>query len=107
MAGDGKSVRLPLPGVEVGLLEGADNTLPLPGAPTEKLKIIDERRDQKSLSLTLEAPGSTSQSLVVRQNDPRLHVSADGGTLSEKNTRLEIKFPAGPGYQQQKITLRW
>ena len=107
IAHDGRSVRLPLPGVEVGLAEGADTTLPLPGAPTEMLKVLAEHRGQRTLSLTLEAQGGSTQSLVVRRTDARLHVSVEGGTLSDDNSRLAIAFPPGPGYQRQVVTLRW
>lgn len=107
VAKDGRSLRIPLPAVEVGLTDGAATTLPLPGEPTEKLKVLAERRDRRTLTLTLEAQGASTQSVSVRFNDSRLHVSVEGGTLLDDNSRLEIKFPAGSGYQQQKVTLRW
>ncbi len=107
VAKDGSSLRIPLPGIEVGMNQAADSTLPLPGAQTRKLKVLTEKRDTRSLTMQLEAEGGSTQSFIVRRNDEKLRPAVEGGRLVEADSMLIVKFPAGPGYQQQTVTLRW
>ena len=98
-------IDIPLPAVEVGVNADAANTLPLPGSPTEGLKVLGEVRSATTLILTLEAPAGSTQHMIVRRNDSRARVSAESATLAED--QLKIDFPPGNGYQQKKVTLRW
>jgi hypothetical protein len=107
VANGGREVDVPLPGIEVGVTYGAENALPLPGAPTQEMKILSEERWPRQLVLTLEAQGGTTQKLFVRNNEERLHpvVHAQGGTLH--GSSLEIHFPTGVGYQKTTVMLQW
>ncbi len=98
-------VRIPLPPFEVGWEAGADSMLPLPGSPTEGLKVLTEQHSAGSLVLSLEAKAGTRQTLMVRRNDAKAQLSVDNATLD--NDRLTVDFPAGNGYQQKTVTLHW
>ena len=107
IGGDGQSVRIPLPAIEVGLMQGADNALPLPGALTEKLKVLSEDRGPRSLTLQLEAQGGSTQDLLVRQNNKKIRLQVDGASLGPNGNSLVVAFPTGAGYQRQTVVLRW
>jgi hypothetical protein len=104
---EGKELRIPLPTVQVGLLYGADDALPLPGALTQGIKVLEEQQGQRSLTLALEAPGGSTQIMVLQANDPHLHLDVTGASLRLDATRLVVKFPTGEGYQKQTVVLRW
>ena len=106
-------LRIPLPEVEVGIPTG----LPLPGASTSQLKVLNESRTAKSMTLQLEAQAGSTYDLPLRLNrgagnatasDPRL----EGGTLLPAATgsalrTVHIVFPSGEGYQQATVRLTW
>ncbi len=104
----GLELRVPLPMVEVGLDYGADGALPLPGARTAMMKVLEEKREAHGLTLLLEAQGGSTQSLAVRVNG-KVHVtvdgSGDGGTMADG--KLQVRFPEGSGYKRQQVSLRW
>lgn len=102
---DGRELRVPLPQVEIGLRSGADDTLPTPGSPTQEIKVLDEHQESRSLTLKLEAQGSSTQKLFLRRNAPSLHVTADGATIDGDS--VQTKFPEGTGYQSRTVILRW
>ena len=84
---------------------GASGALPLPGASTAGMKVLEEQRQPRQLTLTLEAQGGSTQTLFVRNNDNKARISVDGATIGESS--LIVKFPSGSGYQKQTVTLRW
>ncbi len=94
-----RELKLPLPAVEVELPEG----LPLPGSETAGLKVISERRTPSGMEVEFEAPGSAVYRLAVRLNKP--HVSVKGGELT--GDHLNIRMPAGQGYQHLLVTFAW
>lgn len=107
---DGRELHLPLAAVEVGLDFTADNALPLPGAAPAEMNVLSQVASAHQLTLTLEAQGGSSQTLYTRTNRPKLHLDADGGTLSgaeDAAQTLTIAFPAGTGYQKKVVTLHW
>jgi hypothetical protein len=102
-------LRIPLPGVEVGI----PHDLPLPGSRTTQLKVLSQTTDAHSLTLALEAQGSSTYNLPLRVNGVRSAVRVDGGSLtqgaagrSELNS-LRVVFPAAVGYQQQTVRVTW
>ena len=117
------SLLLPLPPVEVGIAHG----LPLPGARTQQMKVLEQSGDAHSLRLRLEAPAGSVQRLMVRRNAAGLRLRAEGAELagnaaedqsgmktqaSENKPKAEretvvVRFPQGDGYQEQAVTLRW
>ena len=101
----GRELHLPLPPVEVGLPYNAEEALPLPGASTGSMKVLDEQRQSRQLTLTVEAQGGTTQKLFLRTNDHALHVTAEGASIRESS--LLMKFPQGDGYQQLTCILHW
>ena len=101
----GTEVDVPLPPVEVGLTYSANDALPVPGASTEAMKVLDEQSQPHQLTLTLEAQGGTTQELFLRSNNHALHITAEGATI--RGSSLLIKFPKGDGYQQLTCTLHW
>ncbi|WP_213806042.1 glycogen debranching protein [Granulicella sp. dw_53] len=95
---------LPLPPVEVS----TESSPATEGASTSNLKVIDVQRSDRTLILTLEAPGGTTQHLQVRKNDTKIQLlPPEGGTL--EGNRVSVAFSATPGAQYQKTTvkLRW
>ena len=104
----GMAIAFPLPAVEVAIPHG----LPLPGATTAQMKVLGQTEAAHSLTLNLEAEAGTGVTLKVRRNAAKLKVTADGGTLTPGEEAsgldgLEVKFPAGSGYVQKTVVLRW
>lgn len=101
-AGTGADVlRISLPAVEVSIGHG----LPLPGARTAQMKVLDETTDAHSLRLELEGLGGSESLLQVRRNNSAARVKSEGANL--QGDVLHVHFPAGSGYVQQTVTLRW
>ncbi len=95
---------LPLPAVEVGL----ENPPPMEGERTSALKVISQQRSEHELTLTLAAPGGTTQHLFVRQNAPVKLRPLTGATLT--GDQLSVVFKATPGaprYEQATVKLQW
>jgi hypothetical protein len=85
---------------------GADAALPLPGARTAMMKVLRQEAGPRSLTLLLEAQGGSTQTLFLRQRERRARLSVEGGTVTPEG-KLEIRFPAGGGYTQKRVALRW
>ena len=110
----GDEIRIPLPAVEVGI----DEALPIPGAATSQIKVLDQQAMPRSLTLLLSAPAGTTQELYLRINDPKLRsksiaLHTEGvSTLDQAAAiqKLQIIFgsgePAG-GYVEKKVRLSW
>ena len=122
-------LKIKLPAVEVGI----PSALPLPGAATAQLKVLKETPSARSLSLVLEAQGGSSYDLPLRLNSTEsAKVSVEGGGLitgiltdsiprlsewwskggssaagNETLQGLHVEFPAGAGYQKQRVRLSW
>jgi glycogen debranching enzyme len=109
LAGEKDSeLRIPLPPVEVGI----PHTLPLPGAETQQLKVLNQKEDARSLTLELEAQGGSTYDLPLRLNGLRSTVHAEGATVSLPAShtglgKLQVAFPMGAGYQKQTIRITW
>lgn len=106
VAADGSSIAFMLPAVEVS----APHELPLPGARTAQMKVLAETVEGRSLRLDLEGEAGSSAMLKVRVNAPRVSVRAEGATLSVAGdglSSLVVSFPAGVGYREKTVTLRW
>ena len=93
------SMTIQLPPVELS----SPVNMPLQGAITSALKVVDEQRDGTSATFILSAPANTVASLPVRLHKP--HVSVDGGILNGKTLRVE--FPSGTGYQERTVRFTW
>jgi hypothetical protein len=93
--------QVPLPLVEVE----ATAERPGPGSGSREMKIIDEQYSARQLSLEVEAPAETTQSLSLRLNWPRRKISVTGA--SRDGDMLRISFPPGAGYTTQKIRIFW
>ena len=93
----GNTLHIPAPPVEVSIPAG----LPMPGAQTEQMKVLDEQRTPHSLTLTLSAPGSSTQTFSLRENTPRLHL-----TIDHWHRRLRARRPApchGPVPRRNRV----
>ena len=129
-------LRVPLAGAELAI----PSELPLPGAETSQLKVLEQHADAHSAMWVLEARGGAEFTLPLRLNGVR-NAHAEGATLleqapAEKHAPLEgnallapenaeearevrggtaesalhalkVLFPAGTGYTQQTVTVRW
>ena len=107
---DGRELRLPLPAVEVGMDLTADTALPLPGAAPAEMNVLDQAATAHQLTLTLEAQGGSTQTLFIRTNLPKIHLTVDGGRLSDAEDALKtlaIPMQAGAGYQKKVVTVHW
>jgi glycogen debranching enzyme len=110
-AGDGASIAFALPPVEVAVPHG----LPLPGARTHQMKVLAETAEAHSLKLELEAGQGAVVHLKIRQNAPKLNIRAEGATIVPEDQSsgkgelysMIVSFPAGSGYQQKTVILRW
>jgi hypothetical protein len=100
-SGDGATLHLPLPAVEVAISHG----LPLPGARTAQMKVLSESHEPNSLRLELEAMGGTESILTLRRNDPKASVKVEGAKLDAD--KLHVIFVPGSGYVTQVVTIRW
>jgi glycogen debranching enzyme len=100
------ALEIPMPAVEVGMDYGADAALPLPGARTAMMKVLRQEAGPRSLTLLLEAQGASTQTLFLRQRDRRARLSVEGGAVTPEG-KLAVHFPAGEGYTQKQIALRW
>jgi hypothetical protein len=107
--GKNGELRIPLPGVEVGI----PHELPLPGSRTEQLKVLSQTTDAHSITLELEAQSGSVYDLPLRVNGVRSAIRADGGTVTQgvsANAGLgsvRILFPAGAGYQRRTVRVTW
>ncbi len=111
-------LRLPLPGAEIAI----PAELPLPGARTAQLKVIEQHIDAHSASWLLEAQGGSRYTLPLRLNGVG-PAHAEGATLAQTDlssrqihtlqaeksalATLEVHFPDGPGHTQQRMIVRW
>ena len=100
-AEDGLSLRIPLPAVEVGLTHG----LPLPGARTSQMKVLDEGVEGRSLRLELEGLGGTEVRLRLRRNASGLTLKVQGGQISGED--LVVSFGPGEGYVERNVQVSW
>jgi glycogen debranching enzyme len=100
-SGDGATLRLPLPAVEVSISHG----LPIPGSRTAQMKVLSETYDPHSLRLELEAIGGTQSILTLRLNDPRAAVKIEGAKLDAE--KLHVNFSPSSGYVTQVVTISW
>lgn len=100
---DAGELRIPLPAAEVGI----DHGLPVAGAVTSQMKVIDQQQSARSLRLLLSAPANSHQTMFLRVNDPKIHLRTDGAEVSANSSQLRIEFPAGSGYVDKTVTLSW
>jgi glycogen debranching enzyme len=100
-SGDGATLRLPLPAVEVAISHG----LPTPGSRTTQMKVLSETYNPRSLRLELEAMGGTESILALHLNHPSAAVKIEGAKLDAG--RLHVDFAPSSGYVTQKITIGW
>ncbi len=124
------SLHIPLPGAEIEI----PAELPMPGALTAQLKVLEQHVDAHSASWTLEAQGGSTYTLPLRMNGARA-VHVEGATLlpdapslrakplagdalltpvpldhAEKGGELQglaVHFPEGHGYTEQTVAVRW
>ncbi|HEX3684345.1 MAG TPA: glycogen debranching protein [Bryobacteraceae bacterium] len=89
----------PLPPVELSI----PAHLPLEGAVTSQLKVLDERSSERQAVFSLAALGGSSYDLAVRLN--RSNVAAQGGEL--RGGKLHVEFPSGSGYRTKTVTFTW
>ena len=109
-------IRVALPPVEIGIPAG----LPLPGAATGQLKVLNQHADQHSLTLELEALGGSVFELPIRRNGMPGVIHADGATVLRGSLtssvptiaaagfdELRIVFPPSIGYEKATVHLSW
>ena len=93
------SLTVPLRPVEIG----APHELPLEGAETTQLKVLDEDMQNNGATFTLAGMAGSTYDLPVRVNRPGVRVS--GGQLVHDH--IHVTFPNGTGYQVQTIACTW
>ena len=77
-----------------------------PGSQTQQFKVLEESYSARSLTLFLEAPGGSAEEIPLRLNSLRKpHLRVTGAGLQAET--LHIVFPAGVGYQKQKVLIQW
>ncbi len=102
----GDTLRIPLPAVEAF----TRNELPHFGAETQQLKVLEEDSDTHQLTLQLEAPGGSTQTILLRENVPHLVLHIEGATSSEPRDgirKLSILFPSSAQNAKTTLRIRW
>ena len=99
--GDGATLRVPLPAVEVSVGHG----LPLRGARTAQMKVLSEKLEGRSLRLELEGLAGSQAALHLRRNDAAATLKVEGAELV--GDELRVSFGPGIGYVSQMVTLSW
>jgi glycogen debranching enzyme len=95
------SLRVPLPAFEISIPHG----LPVRGARTSQIKVIEETTTAHSLHLEIEGMVNSDTTLALHRNGTAILKLSEGATLA--GDELHIHFPAGTGYVTQPITLNW
>ncbi len=102
----GNTLHIPLPAVEVAIPQH----LPEFGAETRQMKVLDEQYGNRSLTLTLAAQGSETQTVYVKENAAglRLHTAdANLGAIQNGLRPVTVQFPASGGYVTKTVTFSW
>ena len=139
----GSVLRVPLPVVELAI----PAELPLPGAETSQLKVLEQHSDARSATWVLEAEAGAAYMLPFRLNGTgavRVEGATMGAAPSSRSEQplagdallaaplprskdapgpnaahqpdapfppglisINVHFPAGTGYRQQTVTVRW
>ncbi|MBV9303004.1 MAG: glycogen debranching protein [Acidobacteriaceae bacterium] len=93
------SISIPLKAVEIAI----PSDLPVAGATTAQLKVLDETYSANRATFTVEAQGGAKYELPVRLN--RAGISVKGAEISADT--LHLRFASGSGYQNQTVTFSW
>jgi glycogen debranching enzyme len=101
LAAGGETMRVLLPGVEVGIGHG----LPMRGSRTAQMKVLSERLEGRTLRLEVEGLAGSESVLQVRKNDAAARVTCEGGELVGDQVR--VRFGEGNGYVTKVVTVRW
>ena len=99
-------LRIPLPAIEVAV----GHQLPEFGAATSQLKVLDQQMEPHRMTLSLAGVGGESYSLLLRENNSKLNLRAEGATLGMSKGGLRpvsIQFPEASGYVTKTVTLSW
>ncbi len=97
---------LPLPLIELGPAP-ADSQ---PGNQTRALKILDEHYSDRRIQLSVSAPASSHQRLILHRNTLQpLPLHLEGATLETVSGQptLLIDFPEGTGYLTRTLSVTW
>ncbi|HLH03573.1 MAG TPA: hypothetical protein VKX25_12430 [Bryobacteraceae bacterium] len=94
-----QKLSIPVPPVEIAI----PAALPNPGDQTKQLKVIDERYTEHEARFVFASSWPLGYDLKVRLN--RQHVTVDGASL--QGGILHVRFPNGPGYEQQNVTFHF
>ena len=98
-AASAHTLTVPLPPVELEVPHG----LPLEGATTSQLKVLDEQVNDHQASFTLAGMAGSTYDLPVRLNRSSVHLN--GGRLN--GDHVGVIFPSGTGYQTAKLVFTW
>ena len=101
LSGGVNTLRVALPGIGVSVSHG----LPLRGARTAQMKVIDEVASERSLHLEVEGIAGSEADLQLIRNNATARPQVQGGELV--GDQLRVHFPAGSGYVTQTITVNW
>jgi glycogen debranching enzyme len=103
----GGVLRIPLPAVEAGLA----HALPMPGATTQQMKVLDQQSTGNSLLLRLSAPANSQQTIMLRVNDAHAKLHVDGGQMLKAGSSalrpLQVDFGEGEGYVEKTLKVTW
>jgi glycogen debranching enzyme len=103
---DGAILTIPLPPIEIF----SSAQLPDMGSETRQMKVLGEQYGPRSLELKLAAPGSSTQSLLLRENIAEPTLKIDGAELrnnGDKMRQLVVEFPPGTGYVEKRVRIDW
>lgn len=111
----GTVLRISTPEVEADVPEGVTETAPLPGARTERARVLRAEYGEHQLRLMLEGRAGTEITVPLVQ-----HVKAEPAVKSGpgqvgkctagslcNGLPLEVKFPAGSGWVTAEVTVGW
>jgi hypothetical protein len=93
--------------VEAGLSHG----LPEAGSTTQQMKVLDQQYSGNSLTLRLSALGGSQQTIMLRVNDMRAKLRAEGAQIQQTGSSslrpVQVDFAAGEGYVEKTVKFTW
>lgn len=99
-------LHIPLSAVEIAMA----HELPVFGAATGQLKVLDQQSTAHTLTLSLSGIGGVTYNLLLRENFAKLNVHAEGATLGTAESGLRtisVHFPPATSYTTKTVTFSW
>jgi hypothetical protein len=71
------------------------------------MKVLDQQTSSHSFAPAIDRSGEQLSNLILRLNDPTIHLRTDGAEVLADSAQLQMQFPSGTGYVERIVTLSW